>query len=218
MPSAPERLPVAVLFDWDGTLADTFAATRSASLAVFRHFGVVMDDARYRDTYRPDWHQTYRELGIPEDRWEEAGEVWRARYLEGSAGLRLLPGAARVLDDLDAAGMLTGVVTSADRERFRSDLARLGLGERFRALVAFEDAIRKKPHPEGLRLALRRLGASPERVLYVGDRPEDIEMGRRGGVRTAAVVSAFSDEAMLRAAEPDLFLDSIRDLPAAIGA
>ncbi len=218
MPRAPERALQAVLFDWDGTLADTFAATRRASLAVFRHFGIEMDDARYQDTYRPDWHETYRQLGIPVERWDEAGEVWRTRYLERSAGVRLLPGAAGVLDALDAAGIPTGIVTSADRERFLADLARLGLRGRFRALVAFEDAARKKPHPEGLHLALRRLDAPSQRALYLGDRPEDVEMGQRAGVRTAAVVSAFSDEVMLREAAPDLFLDSIRDLPALVGA
>lgn len=205
------------MFDWDGTLADTHAATRHASLAVFRHFGIAMDEARYRETYRPDWHETYRQLGIPEDRWDEAGEIWRARYLERSAEVRLLPGAAGALERLDAAGVPTAVVTSADRKRFGSDLARLGLAERFAALVAFEDATRKKPHPEGLLLALGRLGLGPGRVFFVGDRPEDLEMGRRAGVRTVAVVSAFSDEAMLRRARPDLFLGSIRELPAAVG-
>ncbi len=208
----------AVLFDWDGTLADSFAATHHASMAVFRHFGIAMDEIRYRDTYRPDWHETYRQLGIPEERWDEAGRIWRGRYLERSADVALFPGAAEALDALASAGVAVGVVTSADRVRFLADLDRLGLATRFAALVAFEDVVARKPDPEGLFLALRQLEVGPAEVFYVGDRHEDIEMGRRAGTRTAAVVSAFSEEARLRAAEPDLLLTSLRDLPRLVGA
>jgi HAD superfamily hydrolase (TIGR01509 family) len=203
----------AVLFDWDGTLADSFATTRHASLSVFRHFGIPMNEARYQATYRPDWHETYRQLGIPEDRWDEAGVIWRERYLERSHAVTLFPDARDTLDALSDRGLRLGVVTSADRQRFLEDLDRLGLLDRFDALVAFEDARKKKPHPEGLSLALSRLGVAPRDALYVGDRPEDVAMGKRAGTRTAALVSRFSGEAMLRSAAPDILLAAIGDLP-----
>lgn len=206
----------AVLFDWDGTLANSFATTRHASLSVFRHFGITMDDDRYLATYRPDWHRTYRELGIPEERWGEAGRIWRAKYRERSREVVLFPGAREVLSALSDSGRQLGVVTSADRERFLEDLAGCGLVGRFETLVAFEDARRKKPHPEALLLALERLGVEPSEAVYTGDRPEDVAMGKRAGTRTAAVVSEFSGEEMLRAAEPDVLLRRIGDLPNAL--
>lgn len=203
----------AVLFDWDGTLANSFATTRYASLSVFRHFGIRMDEARYRATYRPDWHETYRQLGIPESRWDEAGVIWRDKYLERRDAVRLFPDVQETLDVLTDRGLRLGVVTSADRQRFFEDLGRLGLANRFETLVAFEDATRKKPHPEGLLLALAGLDASAEDALYVGDRPEDVAMGKRAGTFTAGIASNFSSEAMLRSAEPDLLLPAFRDLP-----
>ena len=208
LPSAPR----VILFDWDGTLFDSFEATRGASLAVFRHFGIALDDARYHETYRPDWHETYRLLGIPEDRWDEAGGIWHAEYNARAARTGLLPGAIETLDALGATGARTGIVTSASRERLDADLDRAGLGERFDVTVAFEEAKRKKPHPEGLFLAIGRLGADPGTVLYVGDRPEDLVMGQRAGVRTAGVASPFSSEALLAEAGPDLMLGRIGDL------
>lgn len=207
----------AVLFDWDGTLADSFATTRYASLSVFRHFGIRMDEARYQATYRPDWHETYRQLGIPESRWDEAGTIWRKKYLEQSRLVELFPHVSETLDTLAGRGLRLGVVTSADRQRFLEDLDRLGVAGRFEALVAFEDTREKKPHPEGLRLALSRLGVAPRNALYVGDRPEDIAMGKRAGTLTAAIASRFSGEAMLRSAAPDILLPAIRDLAGALG-
>ena len=215
---APGRTPelTTVVFDWDGTLVDSFAATRAASLTVFRHFGITMDEARYRDTYRPDWHRTYRELGIPESRWEEAGALWNAAFAERSADLRLLPGATDTLDRLEEAGRRFGVVTTAERRRLDADLDRFGLRGRFPVTVAFEDCRRRKPHPEGLLAALAALGAAPAETLYLGDRPEDVAMGKGAGTRTAALLSAFSSVAMLRAAAPDLLLRTLAALPAAL--
>ena len=208
----------AVLFDWDGTLANSFTATRHASLSVFAHFGIRMDEARYQETYRPDWHETYRQLGIPKARWDEAGALWSAKYRERRDTVDLFPDAAATLDRLAGRGLRCGVVTSADRQRFLEDLGRVGLSDRFEALVAFEDARNKKPHPEGLLLALAQLGAPADNALYVGDRPEDVAMGKRAGTRTAAVVSDFSDETMLRAAEPDWLLPSLGALPELLAA
>ena len=206
----------AVLFDWDGTLADSFATTRHASLSVFGHFGIRMNEARYQATYRPDWHETYRQLGIPETRWDEAGTIWREKYLERSHAVNLFPDVLGTLRALADRELRLGVVTSADRLRLLEDLNRLALADRFEALVAFEDTRNKKPHPEGLLLALSRLGVEPRDALYVGDRPEDIAMGKRAGTLTAALVSNFSSDEMLRAAEPDLLLDALGDLPGAL--
>ena len=210
------RSVAAVLFDWDGTLADSFAATRYASLSVFGHFGIRVDEARYQATYRPDWHETYRQLGIPEARWEEAGVLWREKYLERSHLVNLFPDALGALRALADRKLRLGVVTSADRRRFLEDLERLGLAGHFEALVAFEDTRHRKPHPEGLLLALARLGVAPRDALYVGDRPEDVAMGKRAGALTAAVASSFSSEAMLRSAAPDILLPAIGDLPGAL--
>ena len=208
----------AAVFDWDGTLVDSFAATRHASMAVFRHFGISMDEERYRETYQPDWHATYRALGVPESRWEEANRVWQAHYRERISRVHLFPGVREVLADLAAAGIGLGVVTSADRPRLMRDLERFRLEERFEALVAFEDAGRQKPQPDGLLRALGTLRIPAEATVYVGDRPEDILMGKRAGTRTFAIPSEYGPRSLLLSAAPDRLLEEIRELPVAVSA
>jgi phosphoglycolate phosphatase-like HAD superfamily hydrolase len=54
--------------------------------------------------------------------------------------------------------------------------------------------------------------------VYVGDSPEDLEMAKRAGVLAIAVLGPFPTEKRLRAARPDILLESIRELPAALKA
>ena len=109
-----------------------------------------------------------------------------------------------------------GLVTSGDRDRVLLQLRTFGLTRLFAARVCSGDTLRRKPHPAPLRLALRQMCLEPSACVYVGDSPEDLEMARRAKVRAIAVLGPFPTERRLRAAKPDLLLDSIRDLPAAL--
>jgi phosphoglycolate phosphatase-like HAD superfamily hydrolase len=61
------------------------------------------------------------------------------------------------------------------------------------------------------------MALEPVETVYVGDSAEDLEMARRAGVRAAiAVLGPFPTEKRLRAAKPDLLLDSIQELPSAL--
>jgi phosphoglycolate phosphatase-like HAD superfamily hydrolase len=61
------------------------------------------------------------------------------------------------------------------------------------------------------------MGLHPKETVYVGDSPEDLQMARSAGVRAAiAILGPFPTEKRLRAAKPDLLLESISKLPAAL--
>ena len=72
-----------------------------------------------------------------------------------------------------------------------------------------EDALTGKPHPAPLQLALKRLRRDPEHCVYVGDTAEDIEMARSAGVRAIGVLGPFPTAARLRAAKPEVLLNSV---------
>lgn len=210
-----ERLPLrGVLFDWDGTLLNSYAADSAAYLAMFRAMGVPWGEAELEAHYSPNWYRVYRAAKIPRARWDQADEAWRLTYAKQAP--KLLPGARRVLSKLSRQHAL-GLVTSGDRDRVHQQLRSFRLLKHFAARVCSGDTRLRKPHPAPLRLALRHMSLRPQETVYVGDSPEDLEMSRRAGVRAAiAVLGPFPTEKRLRAANPDLLLESIEELPAAL--
>ena len=84
--------------------------------------------------------------------------------------------------------------------------------DEFAVIICNEDIVNKKPDPEGLELAMLALNVDGSRCAYVGDAPEDIEMGRRGKVMTVGVRSTYPSSARVPAANPDLYLQRITEL------
>ena len=203
-----------VLFDWDGTLLNSYAADSAAYLAMFRELEVPWGLPELEEHYSPNWYRVYRAAGIPRGKWAAADTVWREHY--GKQAPKLLPGARRVLVALAKRHSL-GLVTSGDRDRVHRQLRAFRLWNHFAARVCSGDTRLRKPHPAPLRLALRHMKMRPEETVYVGDSPEDLQMARSAGVRAAiAVLGPFPMERRLRAAKPDLLLESIDELPAAL--
>jgi HAD superfamily hydrolase (TIGR01509 family) len=200
----------AVVFDWDGTLLDSYHADATAYQEMFRTLGIDWGIAELEKHYSPNWHHVYRAAGIPRRHWTKADRLWREAY----AHLRpaLMPGTRRVLRLL-ARNHLLALVTSGNGARVRRQLRKFGFAQLFRAAVFGEDARHKKPHPAALKLALARLRLKPEECVYVGDSPEDMEMARRAGVRAVAVLGPFPNHKRLRASEKDALLESLDELP-----
>ena len=199
-----------VLFDWDGTLVDSYEADSAAYLAMFREMGIPWGLEELARHYSPNWYRVYRAAKLPRARWDDADRAWRRQYAKHSP--QLIAGARRVLERLGRVHDL-GLVTSGDRDRVMRQLRAFRLTRLFGARVCSGDTPEKKPHPAPLRLALRKLRLEPSACVYVGDSPEDLEMAKKAGVRAIAVLGPFPTEKRLRAARPDYLLESIRELP-----
>jgi phosphoglycolate phosphatase len=203
-----------ILFDWDGTLLNSYAADTAAYLAMFREMEIPWGLAELDLHYSPNWYNVYRAAKLNRGKWDAADAVWRRNYMQYRP--KLLPGARRVLSHLARTHAL-GLVTSGDRNRVHRQLRDLRLWNQFAARVCSGDTRLRKPHPAPLRLALRRMALRPSETVYVGDSPEDLQMARSAGVRAAiAVLGPFPTEKRLRAAKPDVLLESIEELPAAL--
>jgi len=168
-----------VLFDWDGTLLDSYHADSQAYLAMFRAMGVNWGLAELERHYSPDWYAVYRAARIPEERWDEANRVWRAFYAKHPS--KLMAATRKVLAQLSRRHKL-GLVSSGDRDRVSRQLRQFRLTRIFRTRVLGGDTQEKKPHPAPLLRALEKMKIRAEECVYVGDTPEDLRMAKAAGV------------------------------------
>ena len=200
----------AVLFDWDGTLLDSFQADANAYIQMFRALGVSWNSTKLTQHYSPDWHNVYRAVQLPHERWAEAERLWRVFYR--SERPQLQAGARDVVQAL-AERFRLGLVSSGSSLRVRSQIRAFGLQPLFAVSVFGDQVPRRKPHPLQLQLAIRQLGFEPSACIYVGDAPEDVQMARRAGVAAVGVLEHSPVPERLRASRPNALIKTINSLP-----
>ena len=195
---------LAVVFDWDGTLADTLPLMYAATDEVVAGFGLRLTWDDYCRLWTPDWRLLYRTIGLPDDVIEEAGRRWWAAY-RGRDEASMLPGAVDALQRLHDAGYPLALVTAGHRDNVGVQLRRHGLEELLRIRVHGDDLPEAKPHPAPLLRAIHELGLGPTAAgtAYVGDAFDDMRMARAAGAHAVGIGSVLGDEAELRAAGAD---------------
>jgi HAD superfamily hydrolase (TIGR01549 family) len=199
-----------LLFDWDGTISDSAQLGLTAFQKSFSSLGLDFPQEIYEVAYSPNWYAIYEAMGLPDEKWATADELWMQHY--GEQTPNLVAGAADTLRQLQKRGYRMGIVSSGSESRLTRELVHQNLRELFEVVICNEHMVNKKPHPEGLTVALAKLKRPNEHSCYVGDSPEDIEMGRRAQLLTVGVCSTYPTSWRLRDANPDIYLESFSDL------
>ncbi|MCP1642730.1 phosphoglycolate phosphatase [Pseudomonas citronellolis] len=182
----------AVLFDMDGTLLDTapdFIAVCQAMLAA--HGRPPIDAQRIADVVsggaRAMVTATF-DMDPEADGFETLRQEFLDRYQDHCAVYsRLYDGMPELLESIERANLIWGVVTNKPVRFAEPIMQQLGLAERSAVLVCPDHVTNSKPDPEPLLLACSQLGIDPAQVLFIGDDLRDIESGRAAGTKTAAV-------------------------------
>ncbi len=189
----------AILFDCDGTLADTMPAHYRAWLAVTEPHGILFGEDRFyalggRPT-RDILATLFDEAGVAVD-LDQAAHHKEQAFLAQLDGILPIPPVVEVVRR--SWGVVPmAVVTGGYRDVCRRILDRLGLADAFTTIVASEDTPRHKPDPEPFLEATRRLGVCPERCVVWEDSDLGIEAARRAGMPWVDVRS-FHTPARLR--------------------
>jgi HAD superfamily hydrolase (TIGR01662 family) len=208
--SNPTRSITSLFFDWDGTVVDSAQLGLIAYEKSFADLGHRFDHEIYREVYSPNWLSVYEGLGLPKEHWQRADELWTHHY--GAQRAELIEGAGETLAGLRQKGYRLGVVSSGNDGRVNREIEELGLAGVFEVVICHEQISNRKPHPEGLETAMRSLGCVPTESCYVGDTPEDVEMGQAARVFTVGVRSAYPTSWKLEHDLPDIYLKSLPEI------
>jgi len=164
----------------------------------------------YESTYSPNWYATYEALGLPREKWQRADELWLVHY--GDQLAELIEGVGDVLLGFHRDGYKLGVVSSGSHNRVRREIESAQLTDIFSVVICNDQVTNRKPHPEGLEKALEQISSRSNETVYVGDSPEDIQMGKAANVLTVGVKGSYPGNSRLLGAEPDIYLESLADL------
>lgn len=213
MAERPRRYRLLV-FDWDGTLADSTALIAGAIQQTCRDLGLpTPDDRRARHViglgHRDAISMVAPTLGAAD--LPRFSELYLRHYLGGDADIPLFDGVPEMLDELDHRGFLLGVATGKTRAGLARALARHGIAHRFAASRCADETF-PKPHP-GMLLSLMELVAvDPGETLMIGDTTHDLDLARNAGVSAVAVAYGAHQADALAAMAPKAIVHSIGEL------
>ena len=177
----------AVLFDLDGTLADTAPDMARTVNEMRTRRGLAPVAAQVvrphvskgaRGMLMAAFEMTTDHPDFPAMR-EEFLDIYAGNLVVDSV---LFPGVASLLDHLEAEGIAWGVVTNKFERFARPLLQQMGLAARAGVIVGGDTCAKPKPFPEPLLFAAQKLGVKPSDALYVGDDERDVQAARAAGM------------------------------------
>jgi pyrophosphatase PpaX len=204
----------AVLYDFDGTLADsTELIMRCYRHTMATHLGECPPDEEWLAGFGTPLETQIARFARDAEEHDAMLATYREHQDEHhDTLLRPFPGAVETVAELRRRGVALAVVTSKLRRGTLRGMELCGINGHFDVVVTPEDVENAKPHPEPVHLALSRLGVAPEQALFVGDSPHDMASGRAAGTRTAAALWGPFPRAALLAERPDFLLERQRDV------
>ena len=205
----------AAIFDMDGVLVDTYHAHYLSWLDMARPYGLDFTEAQFGATFG----RTSREIIAHfwgEGRLSDA-EIAAMDEQKEAAFRRIIaddfpamPGAAKLIELLRAAGFRLAVGSSGPPENVAMVLDRLGVERLFDAVVTGMDVTRGKPDPQVFLIAAERLHVEPSRAAVVEDAPAGVAAAKAAGM--AAIGLASTGRTRSELAEADLVVDALDEL------
>jgi len=205
-----------VIFDLDGTLLDSLAATlRCFQEALAPALGAVPDRDEILGRFGPADHRIVADWVGPA-RASAALDRLYACYARELGRIRPVPGAVALIDRLRARGRRVALFTGRGRPSTDRLLETAGLARCFETTVCGEEVRRPKPHPDGLRKILAHFDLPPREAVYVGDSLLDLRAAASAGIDFAAALWVSREPALLEA-DPRVRAETVQALGRILG-
>ena len=206
-----------VIFDFDGTLADTHRTIIATVQQTLSELGLpIASEEAITATIGLPLRDCYRHY-LPEldDAGLDACEATHHRLFDINRKTNPpvpFPHVAEMLKWLHAEGIKTTIASSRTSFSLRDLLADMGLADDFDYVLGSEDVARAKPDPEPVLQTLRKMCIAASQTLVVGDMAVDIQMGTRAGCKTCGVTFGNGTKEELEKAGADFIVDSMKEL------
>jgi len=214
-----------VIFDLDGTLADTSQDLLNAANMCFQGLGLgdllnVETDQKVAmmGGGRAMLQLGFERAGVPDipAKVEQSYDMFLGLYGENiDVHTTLYPGAETAIEALGNAGYAVGVCTNKPEVFAQDLLVRLGVRSLFGSLVGADTLPVRKPDPRPMHEAVRRVGGDVKKSILVGDSPTDRDTARAAGVKSL-LVTFGPDGGNVAQLHPDALLDDYGDLGDAV--
>jgi phosphoglycolate phosphatase len=204
-----------ILFDLDGTLIDSKKDLANSVRYIQKFYDRPQSSDAEVGRFIGDGvgKLVERATGIHHPKeLKKAVKIFKAYYRKHSLKYtRFYPGVLQTLQHFKDKKM--GIVTNKPTRISKHIIRRLGAAKYFGVILGGDSVTRKKPAPEGIRKAMKRLRLkNPKRVLMVGDGEQDIFAGRSACTLTCGLISNIADPQLLRKSKPDYTINSLTKL------
>ncbi|MBN1465742.1 HAD family hydrolase [candidate division KSB1 bacterium] len=194
-----------LIFDFDGTLADTYPIIFHSFQTIFKEFkNQEITGKEIVAMFGPAEDEIIRRQFSAADLSAVIERYYEAYHLQHDALVQPQPEINHMLRDLKRRGYKLGIFTGKGRRSLNISLRHLFDDDLFDATVTGDEVSRHKPDPEGALKALAMLGSEPARAVFLGDSEFDFLAGRAAGMSIIAV-AWFHEDGPLRA-KADLIL------------
>ncbi len=197
-----------IVWDWDGTLADSTSMIARVLVAAAEQVGLpTLALTKARQVIglglRESIHSLFGE--ISDEQAQALAKQYTINYYANEQAIPLFEGAAALIAELTKRGYKQAIATGKGRRGLNSDLERLAIAKYFQATRTVDECF-SKPHPQMLDELMDLLVATPERTLMIGDSTYDLQMAQNAGVQSLAVTfGAHTSEQLLKFSPKGIF-------------
>lgn len=178
----------AIIFDFDGTLADTLPVCFYAFQSVFKEFDdIEVTEDEIKSMFGPSETGIIKE-NLKNSSWDQAIDMYYHKYSEKHVELVTANEEVKnLLHLLKKQEFKLAIVTGKARRSLDISLDHLDMNDLFDVIITGDDVSKPKPHPEGLNQALTFLNITNDEAMFIGDSDADIEAGKKANVHTIGV-------------------------------
>ncbi|MFZ2259114.1 MAG: pyrophosphatase PpaX [Clostridiaceae bacterium] len=202
----------AVMFDLDGTIADTNELIFKSFRHTFHTHGIDhVADAEIYSFFGEPLHNTMHRYAP--DQAKELTDTYRDyNAIHHDELIRHFPMVKETLNQLIGMGLLLGIVTSKRGSVAQKSLDALNLTSFFKVIVTPELTVKHKPEPDPVLRGAELLGVLPNEAIMVGDSPYDLLAGRAAGCITCGVEYTRLDLNVLLQTNPDYMISDVSQI------